>query len=238
MKNIVIIGSSGSIGGAFFFYLSSNHPDSEIHAFSRNIKNKKFKNINFNSLDYNSEISLKNSAEKCSLRKDIDLVVVCTGILHDENFMPEKAISQLSFEKFNKIIHTNTIIPAMIGKYFIPKLNKNSKSIFAVLSARVGSISDNKIGGWYSYRSSKAALNMIIKNFSIETKRRNKNAIIVGLHPGTVDSNLSKPFQANVEKEKLFKATFSVEKLNIVLKNLLPSDTGKCIAWDGKEIEP
>ena len=151
--------------------------------------------------------------------------------------MPEKSISQLSFENFNRTILINTILPAMIGKYFIPKLNKNSKSVFAVLSARVGSISDNRIGGWYSYRSSKAALNMIIKNFSIEVKRRNKNAIIVGLHPGTVNSNLSKPFQGNVEKNKLFEPTFSAGKLVGVIQNLSGVDSGKCIAWDGKEIE-
>lgn len=238
MKNIVVIGSSGSIGNAFCSCLSSTYPHASINSFSRKNSNPNLPNVTNNIIDYYSEDSLKISAEKSSSKNDIDLVVICTGILHNEDFMPEKSISQLSFEKFNKTILINTIIPAMVGKYFIPKLNKKSKSVFAVLSARVGSISDNRMGGWYSYRSSKAALNMIVKNFSIEVKRRNKNAIIVGLHPGTVNSNLSKPFQGNVEKNKLFKPTFSAEKLIEVIQKLSDFDNGKCLAWDGKEIKP
>ena len=106
------------------------------------------------------------------------------------------------------------------------------------MSARVGSISDNKLGGWYAYRSSKAALNMMIKNLSIEVGRRNKKAILVGLHPGTVDSNLSKPFQNNVPAEKLFSPETSVVHLLKVLFNLKLENTGKIYAWDGSEIEP
>ena len=106
------------------------------------------------------------------------------------------------------------------------------------MSARVGSISDNKLGGWYAYRSSKAALNMMIKNLSIEVGRRNKKAILVGLHPGTVDSNLSKPFQNNVPAEKLFSHETSVDHLLKVLFNLKLENTGKIYAWDGSEIEP
>ena len=237
MKKIVVIGSSGSIGDAFCSCLSSTFPQAVINSFSRKNINTNLPNVRNNLIDYYSENSLKISADKSSSKSDIDLVIICNGILHSEDFMPEKSISQLSFENFNRTILINTILPAMIGKYFIPKLNKNSKSVFAVLSARVGSISDNRIGGWYSYRSSKAALNMIIKNFSIEVKRRNKNAIIVGLHPGTVNSNLSKPFQGNVEKNKLFEPTFSAGKLVGVIQNLSGVDSGKCIAWDGKEIE-
>ena len=112
------------------------------------------------------------------------------------------------------------------------------ESIFAALSARVGSISDNQLGGWYSYRASKAALNMIIKNIAIEISRVNKKAIIVGLHPGTVDSNLSKPFQGNVPYGKLFTPEYSTQKLVEVLKSLTSKQSGKCFAWDGKEILP
>ena len=126
----------------------------------------------------------------------------------------------------------------MVAKHFIPLLVADTPSIFAALSARVGSISDNKLGGWYAYRASKAALNMTIKNFAIEFKRRNKNAVIVGLHPGTVESNLSKPFAKNVPPEKMFTATYAVEQLIKVLNEIKVHDSGKIFAWDGKEILP
>ena len=102
----------------------------------------------------------------------------------------------------------------------------------------MGSISDNRLGGWYGYRASKAALNMIIKNAAIEAAGRNPQAIIVGLHPGTVDSNLSKPFQANVPEGKLFTPDFSAERLWQVLETLRPKHSGKCLAWNGEEIAP
>ena len=106
------------------------------------------------------------------------------------------------------------------------------------LSAKVGSISDNKIGGWYSYRSSKTALNQIIKNFSIEIKRSNLNAIFVGLQPGTVKSNLSKPFQKNVSSNNMFSPDYSAEKLLKVINNLSSDDSGKFLSWSGEEIQP
>ena len=124
----------------------------------------------------------------------------------------------------------------MVAKNFLPKLAKDQRAVFAALSARVGSISDNQLGGWYSYRASKAALNMIIKNLSIEMKMRYKQTIIVGLHPGTVDSRLSKPFQANVPAGKLFTADYAVAKMLEVINTLTPENSGKCYAWDGKEI--
>ena len=126
----------------------------------------------------------------------------------------------------------------MIAKHFLPKLNRENLSIFAAISARVGSISDNYLGGWYAYRASKSALNMIIKNAAIEIGRRNKNAVIVGLHPGTVDSKLSKPFQGNIPHNKLFTPEYSAKKLLEVISTLKPWQSGKCWAWDGTEVDP
>ena len=131
----------------------------------------------------------------------------------------------------------NTFGPTLLGKYFIPYLNKE-KSVFAFLSARVGSISDNVLGGWYSYRASKTALNQIIKNFSIEVKRSNQNAIFVGLQPGTVKSYLSKPFEKNVKPEKLFTPEYSSKKMLEVINTLKVEDSGKIFSWDGEEIQP
>ncbi len=226
-KNIAILGASGAIGSAFTTLLSKEYPSASLFAFSRNGEHK---------IDYSSEDSIAEAAELATKEKPLDLVIVANGILHDLEIMPEKSLRDLSAEKFHRIFEVNTIVPSLISKYFLPKLNTDQSSIFAVLYARVGSISDNQFGGWYAYRASKAALNMIIKNASIEIGRRNKRAIIIGLHPGTVDSNLSKPFQANVAKGKLFTPEYSAVKLLDVLENLTPGQTGKCFAWDGKEI--
>ena len=165
-------------------------------------------------------------------------MIVATGILYDNNIMPEKSLRDLSTEKFMHLFEVNTILPALIAKHFLPKLNRQTRSVFTALSARVGSISDNRLGGWYAYRASKSGLNMIIKNAAIEIGRQNKKAIIVGLHPGTVDSNLSKPFQSNVPDGKLFTSDYSVKMLLGVLDHLTPKSSGKCFSWDGKEVEP
>jgi len=226
-QNIVILGAAGAIGSAFTNLLSQKYPNASLLAFSRNGEH---------SINYSSEDSIAEAAELAAKEKSLDLVIVANGILHEETLIPEKSLRDLSAEKFHRVFEVNTITPALIAKYFLPKLNKEKLSVFSALSARVGSISDNQLGGWYAYRASKAALNMIIKNAAIEVGRRNKHAIIVGLHPGTVDSDLSKPFQGNVADEQLFTPEYSAEKLLAVLENLSVEQTGKCFAWDGKEI--
>ena len=153
-------------------------------------------------------------------------------------FGPEKSIRDIKIENFIKIFSVNTFGPALIGKYFLPLMTKNKKSVIAFLSARVGSISENKLGGWYSYRASKSALNQIIKNFSIEAKRTNPSGIIIGLQPGTVKSKLSEPFQKNVKKGKLFLPEDSVSNLTKVVETVLQNDSGKMFDWEGKEIRP
>jgi NAD(P)-dependent dehydrogenase (short-subunit alcohol dehydrogenase family) len=237
-KNISIIGCSGAIGSAFTNQLSVLYPDATIHAFSRDRQEQIFPNLIHHIIDYQDVISIEESALVASKDAPLDLVIVATGILHDDELMPEKSLRELSAEKFLRLFEVNTILPALVAKYFLPKLNREHQSIFAVLSARVGSISDNRLGGWYAYRASKAALNMIIKNAAIEISRRNTNAVIVGLHPGTVDSALSRPFQGNVPDGKLFTPEFSVQKLLEVLEKLTPQQSGKCFAWNGQVIDP
>ena len=239
-KNIVVIGSSGAIARAFIKRLSAENPQASIHAFSRHqeLTEVPSANVHFQSMQYEDESCLAASAKRVSAQGPIDLLLVSNGILHDSQLRPEKSLKDLSAENFQRVFAVNTILPALIAKHFLPKFNTASPSIFAALSARVGSISDNRLGGWYAYRASKAALNMIIKNAAIETRRTNKQAIIVGLHPGTVDSDLSKPFQGNVPEGKLFSADYSVGQLLQVLASLRSEHSGKCFAWDGQEILP
>lgn len=238
MKNIAIIGSSGAIGSAFVAELCSRFPKATLHAFSRSLPESTLENVTYHAIDYTDESSIEIAAMLATKESLLDLVIVATGILHDGDLMPEKSLKDLSADKFQKLFLANTITPALIAKYFLPKLNRDTPAIFAALSARVGSISDNHLGGWYAYRASKCALNMIIKNAAIEIGRQNKQAIIVALHPGTVDSNLSLPFQNNVPEGKLFTPEFSVASMVGVLEKLKPDNTGKCYAWDGEEIKP
>ena len=159
-------------------------------------------------------------------------------MLHTNDFGPEKSIKDLKADNILKVLYVNTVGPAIIGKYFLPLLNKDNKSVMAFLSARVGSISENKLGGWYSYRASKSALNQVIKTFSIELKRTNPKAIIIGLQPGTVDSELSAPFKRGVSNNKLFSAKYSVSQLLGVIERADESSSGNLISWDGEIISP
>ena len=234
--HVCIIGASGGIGHCLLKKLDDDRRVGSIYAFSRKKiipTSEKVKNFY---IDIVSEDSVRKASNHIT-NKSIDLIIVATGILHDEGVTPEKRLSDLSSLKMRKLYEINTIGPTMIAKYFIPLLGSNKKSVFAAMSARVGSIKDNSLGGWTSYRASKAALNMIIKTISIETARKAPNSIIVGLHPGTVDTNLSKPFQKNIAKEKLFSPNFAVEKLLTVINNLEPKDSGGFFAWDGNQID-
>lgn len=229
---VVIVGASGGIGKALVS-LFSHASENTVFALSRN--NVEFSNSNVlpKNIDFSDETTIKTAAEVCG---EIDIVIVAAGFLHDAATKPEKSLRELSTEHFQKNFLINTIGPALVAKHFIPQLVIDRPSIFAALSARVGSISDNRLGGWYAYRASKAALNMFIKTASIETARRNSRACIVGIHPGTVNTSLSEPFQKNVPEEKLFSADDAAEKIVKVLLNLDERSSGKVFAWDGSEI--
>ncbi len=161
---------------------------------------------------------------------------VATGMLHNEKTSPEKALSSLTADAMAQLFAVNAIGPAIVAKHFLPLLAKGRKSAFAALSARVGSIGDNRLGGWHSYRASKAALNMLIRTMSVELRRRNPDALIVGLHPGTVATPLSAPFQKGVVEGKLFTPDRSARAMITVLDSLSPDDSGGHFAWDGVRI--
>lgn len=236
-NNIAIIGC-GAMGLALAEALAQSNPNSKIHAFSRTPITSEHQNITHQLIDYTNEDSIEAAAKSASQEGKLDLVIVATGILHDGEIQPEKNIKDLTREKFVHIYEVNTVVPALIAKHFLPHLEKDKKAVFAALTARVGSVSDNNLGGWYSYRCSKAALQMVIKNASIEVGRLNKNAVIVSLHPGTVASHLSEPFQAHVAEDHLFKPEFAAEKLLEVIGGITPAQSGSIFAWDGEEIQP
>ena len=232
----VIIGASGGIGAALVGQLASRADCEQVYALSRKPAADSDK-VRALRIDFDQEDSIAAAASEVGNEGAPDLVIVSTGILSDDTgLMPEKSYRQQSSEAFEKVFQINTIGPALVAKHFLPIMPRKQRAVFAALSARVGSISDNRIGGWHAYRASKAALNMLIKNYAIEQARRNEAFIAVGLHPGTVDTGLSKPFQSGVPDKQLFSAEQSAAYLLTVIDGLTPSDSGKVFDWAGKEV--
>jgi NAD(P)-dependent dehydrogenase (short-subunit alcohol dehydrogenase family) len=223
MKKAIIIGASGAIGSALSAACES--AGMSVVRLSRP------------EIDLTSEASIMAAAAALKTQGYFDLIFVASGILQTPILQPEKTIKQIDPEHLHTLYQINAIGPILVLKHFASLFDPEKSSIFAALSARVGSISDNHLGGWYGYRASKAALNMLLKTASIEYHRTHKSLIIAGLHPGTVDSKLSKPFQANVPKEQLFTPEFAAQQLLQVLGNLTPEDSGNCFDWSGEKIE-
>ena len=231
-KCAVIFGATGGIGSAIADQLASEGRYDQIIRFSRSGDGPL-------SVDLTSEATIAAAAEWMKNEAIAPaMVFVATGLLHDAERGPEKSLRQLEPDWLMKIYQVNAIGPALVAKYFLPLMDRNDIIRFAALSARVGSISDNRLGGWYGYRAAKAALNMMIRNLSIEWSRKNDRSVIVALHPGTVDTALSQPFQNNVPTGKLFDSARAARQVLAVLERLEPADSGKIFAWDGTEIKP
>jgi len=228
-KRAIVIGASGGIGGALADALEEE--GIAVARFARSMTGDAH-------IDLEDEASIAAAAARIASGPAPDLVIVATGLLHDGEQGPEKAIDQLSPAWLARNFAINAIGPALVAKHLLPLMPRTGKTIFAALSARVGSISDNRMGGWYGYRASKAALNQFIRTLAIEHKRRNDRSIVVALHPGTVDTALSRPFQGNVRPGGLFAADRAAVQLLDVLDGLRAPDSGKLFDWEGKEVQP
>jgi NAD(P)-dependent dehydrogenase (short-subunit alcohol dehydrogenase family) len=231
----VVIGASGGIGAAVVELLLADENVAHVHGFSRKAHSRQHEKYTTGQLDLTDDASI--AAAATGMTTPVQLVFVATGILHSENFIrPEKTWRTLDAAAMVQSYAINAIGPALVAKYFLPLLPRGERAIFAALSARVGSISDNNLGGWYAYRAAKAALNQLIRTLSLELAQKHKNAICAGLHPGTVDTDLSKPFQSGVSAAKLFTPEVSARHLLNVLNRLTPADSGGLYAWDGARI--
>jgi NAD(P)-dependent dehydrogenase (short-subunit alcohol dehydrogenase family) len=189
-------------------------------------------------LDVTLEDSVADAAERIAAGVDrLHLVMNVAGLLHaSDGTQPEKKIEQAEPESFARAFAVHATGPMLVVKHLLSLLRHDERAIVANLSARVGSIADNRLGGWYAYRASKAAQNMITKGLSIELGRRAKNVVCVALHPGTVDTDLSAPFQRNVPEHKLFSPQRAARQLLGIVDGLGPQDSGRFIAWDGQDI--
>lgn len=183
----MIFGSGGGIGGALLEALRSGGRFAHVVGFSRKTTP---------SIDLMDERSLERAASYAAEKGELRLVIDATGFLHDDRQGPEKSWRQLDAGNLARSFALNAIGPALIMKHVLPLLPRSGKAVFATLSARVGSIGDNRLGGWYAYRASKAALNQLVRTSAVELARRSPDAICVALHPGTVATSLSAPFAA------------------------------------------
>ena len=224
----VIIGASGGIGKALVEALRDE--GETVLGFARSASGD-------GHLDLTDEASIAAAAMRAATAK-AELVIVATGVLQDEGRTPEKAIGELDGNWLARQFAVNAIGPALIAKHFLPIMPRTGRSILAFLSARVGSIGDNRMGGWYGYRASKAALNQIVRTLAVEDKRRNDRGLVVGLHPGTVDTALSKPFQPNLRAGALFTPDRAASQLLDVIDGLKAPDSGKLFDYEGAEITP
>ncbi len=190
-------------------------------------------------LDVRDEPSIAAAADRvareCGPR--LHWLINCAGVLHDgPELRPEKKLEQVDPEQLRRVFEVNAFGPLLVAKHFVGLLQHDERAVLANVSARVGSIGDNRLGGWYAYRASKAAQNMFTRTLGIELGRRAKNVICLALHPGTVDTDLSRPFQGNVPPERLFDAKRAADQLLGVIDACGPEDSGRFLAWDGQTI--
>ena len=223
----IVIGASGGIGAALCDALESR--GATVVRLSRNSAPP---------IDLESDQSIEQAAAALADDAPFDLIFVASGILHGADLAPEKTYRQLGGAALERVLRINTIGPALVARHFLPLLRPDRRAIFAVLSARVGSIGDNRLGGWLSYRASKAALNQIIRTLAIELARTRPQAICVALHPGTVDTALSAPFQRGLADGQLLTPATSANHLLDVLDRLGPTDSGGCFDTSGDRIIP
>ena len=232
MEGLALVVGAGGIGRQIAEDLASKENNLEVILCGR-------KNVfkNFWELDIENENSLKDFKDKLSKSKlNLRLVLNATGRLHSEKLNPEKRLQHINKENLIESFSINAFAPILLAKTIEEFINKELEFNFASISARVGSIADNKTGGWYAYRAAKSAQNQLFKSLSIEWARKYPKAIITLLHPGTVNTNLSKPFHKFVPKDKLFSPQKTSSYLIDILRHQKPIDSGKFIAWDGKEI--
>ena len=244
--NILIVGASQGIGLGFVKQFLQDQEVSKIYATYRNSETAaellNLASINPDKLvcltmDITDELSIIQVLKEINAEtKKLNLVIYCVGMLHQGELQPEKSLRQINATNLISYFQVNSIGTVLLAKHLMPLLRHKEGSIFASISAKVGSIGDNRLGGWYGYRASKAALNMFLKTISIEYNRRCPKTIVVALHPGTTDTRLSQPFQKNVPPEKLFPVGKTVSLLLEVIAGLQLTDSGEFFSWDGSRL--
>lgn len=239
----LIVGATGGLGCALIKLLAAQNTYTKIFAAARRpaegvcTSKVNHTQVEHCRVDVGCEASIAECADYVAHQSQkLSLIVYAAGVLHGEGMSPERKLEQIQKASFEDVFKVNTLGAMLVAKHFFPLLKHDTRAVFACISARVGSIEDNRMGGWYAYRSSKAALNMFVKTMSQECQRRAPNLICLALHPGTVDTALSKPFQRAVPAGKLFSPEYAAECLVANIDRATPKDSGSFWAWDGQKI--
>ena len=244
--NALIVGASRGIGLGFVQSILHNENIVKIFATYRyresasellTLADKYQGRLICLSLDITDESQIAQAVQQMGAAVNkLHLVINCVGVLHQGSLQPEKSLSQIDADHLLYYFRVNSIGAVLLAKHLLPLFRHSDRSIFASISAKIGSIGDNRLGGWYGYRASKAALNMLMRTVAIEYGRKCPQAIVVMLHPGTTNTRLSKPFQKNVPPEKLFSIERTVSQLLAVLEKLDADDSGQFLSWDGRRL--
>lgn len=242
----LIVGASRGIGRALTGALLQEPRCALVHAACRDpacetlqpLLREHPARLRLQRLDVSDETSIAAAAVAVRLKSpQLHLVINTAGLLHEHPALkPERRLEDLHSENLLRSFRVNAIGPVMVARYFAPLLTHADPAVLATLSARVGSISDNRLGGWYAYRAAKAAQNQFTRTLAIEMARRAPKLTVLALHPGTVDTDLSRPFQAGVAADKLFDAGRAAEQLLSVIGGTTTAQSGRFLAWDGSEI--
>ena len=245
-NNVLIVGASQGIGLGFVQLLLQDDRIAKIYATYRQLesaselialKDKYPERLICLSMDITDELQIVECLQQ--IRTEVNklhLVVNCVGLLHDDSVQPEKSLRQIDPERLLRYFQVNSIGSVLLAKHLLSLFKHSDRSVFASISAKVGSIGDNQLGGWYGYRASKAALNMFMRNVAIEYGRTCPKTLVVMLHPGTTDTRLSRPYQGNVPAEKLFSVERTVTQLLAVIEQLQDGDSGQFFSWDGSRL--
>ena len=235
---ILVVGAGGGIGRAVVEMFAQKYPDNKVYAVSRSKQSFTMSNVETHCVQTDDEGAIADWLSTLEQTK-FKFVVGAMGVLHGEHngvtLKPEKKLEDINETQLLTYFKVNSVVPSLWLKHLVNYVDK-SASVICFISARVGSISDNRMGGWYGYRASKSALNMVIKSASIEYRRRTKHTALASYHPGTVDTGLSKPFQGNVKSNKLFEPAFTAERLVNILANVDVNDGPYYLDWDNKPI--
>lgn len=230
----LVIGASGAIGSAVTAALISE-ARYRVIGVSRQAPTAQHERLQWHQTDHSEGSMEALASDLAASSVELERVVICTGTLHGDDFFPEKKIEQLQPHALRHVMEVNVLLPAGWLRALTPALTR-SRAVVAVVSARVGSIADNRSGGWYSYRSSKAALNMLLKSLAIEYSRRAPGVKLLAFHPGTTDSALSRPFQKSVPEGKLFAPAFVAERLVQIMSAQRADGQLHFLDWQGQEV--
>ena len=245
LAKVLVTGASSGIGLAMVRALLDNRHVGRVYAVSRSASSNKALRALQPSLEgqltlVDADITLERDLARLAgilpAGDPLHLLINAAGVLHGAGLAPEKAIEQTSRASFDQVFALNAFAPLLLAKALLGPLCGNQPAVFASLSARVGSIGDNRAGGWYAYRASKAAQNQLLKTFSIEWKRRNPLGTCLMLHPGTVDTPLSAPFQSKVPPDQLFDTARAASQLLQIIAESGPADSGRFLDWRGQDV--